>query len=145
MAIVRNKTMSQILKICSNSTINTRTYHKTCWTTTSAPSATTEVGVKSMGFWLKDYEDYRKSLYGGNITHKALFVDAVGTLLVPAQSTAQVSLSLSSKTYSSFFYPFFFLIILQFHHLFQQFSFFDLHLHYITCLLFLLCLFLHSF
>ncbi|KMT15140.1 hypothetical protein BVRB_3g062570 [Beta vulgaris subsp. vulgaris] len=89
--------MSQILKICSNSTINTRTYHKTCWTTTSAPSATTEVGVKSMGFWLKDYEDYRKSLYGGNITHKALFVDAVGTLLVPAQSTAQIYRQIGEK------------------------------------------------
>ena len=51
-----------------------------------------EVGhVGSMGFWLKDYEDYRKSLYGGKITYKALLVDAVGTLVVPAQPTAQVS------------------------------------------------------
>ncbi|THG08255.1 hypothetical protein TEA_011005 [Camellia sinensis var. sinensis] len=29
---------------------------------------------------LKDYEEYRKALYGG-ITHKALLVDAVGTLI----------------------------------------------------------------
>lgn len=49
------------------------------------------------GFWLKDYEDYRKSLYGGNITHKALFVDAVGTLLVPAQPTAQIYRQIGEK------------------------------------------------
>ncbi|CAL5431179.1 unnamed protein product [Camellia sinensis] len=33
---------------------------------------------------LKDYEEYRKALYGG-ITHKALLVDAVGTLVLPSQ------------------------------------------------------------
>lgn len=38
---------------------------------------------------LKDYVEYRKSLYG-EITHKALLVDAVGTLLVPSQPMAQV-------------------------------------------------------
>jgi len=38
---------------------------------------------------VKDYEDYRKSLYG-DITHKALLVDAVGTLVVPSQPMAQV-------------------------------------------------------
>ncbi|KAF7148993.1 hypothetical protein RHSIM_Rhsim03G0102000 [Rhododendron simsii] len=31
-------------------------------------------------FGLKDYEDYRRALYGG-ISHKALMVDAVGTLI----------------------------------------------------------------
>lgn len=40
-------------------------------------------------FGVKDYEDYRRSLYGG-ITHKALLVDAVGTLVVPSQPMAQV-------------------------------------------------------
>uniref|UniRef100_A0A803N5G2 Haloacid dehalogenase-like hydrolase domain-containing protein 3 n=1 Tax=Chenopodium quinoa TaxID=63459 RepID=A0A803N5G2_CHEQI len=69
-----------------------------CWGSTAAAAATaTEVGSKSMGFWLKDYEDYRKSLYGGNITHKALFVDAVGTLLVPAQPTAQIYRQMGEK------------------------------------------------
>lgn len=38
---------------------------------------------------VKDYEDYRRSLYGG-LTHKALLVDAVGTLVVPSQPMAQV-------------------------------------------------------
>ncbi|KAF9679552.1 hypothetical protein SADUNF_Sadunf06G0026700 [Salix dunnii] len=38
---------------------------------------------------VKDYEDYRKSLYG-DITHKALLVDAVGTLVVPSQPMAQI-------------------------------------------------------
>ncbi|XP_021909172.1 uncharacterized protein LOC110823131 [Carica papaya] len=38
---------------------------------------------------VKDYLDYRRSLYG-EITHKALFVDAVGTLLAPSQPMAQI-------------------------------------------------------
>ncbi|GFY98153.1 haloacid dehalogenase-like hydrolase (HAD) superfamily protein [Actinidia rufa] len=48
---------------------------------------------------LKDYEDYRRALYGG-MTHKALLVDAVGTLVVPSQPMAQaplLSLSLSPE------------------------------------------------
>lgn len=98
MAIVRSRIISQVLQ---RSSITTCFGHQKCSaSSTAAVAAAAEVGVvgsKSMGFWLKDYEDYRKSLYGGNITHKALFVDAVGTLLVPAQPTAQVSFSLSSK------------------------------------------------
>lgn len=49
---------------------------------------------------LKDYADYRRSLYG-QITHKALLVDAVGTLVLPSQPMAEVhslSLSLSKPT-----------------------------------------------
>ncbi|KAE9465887.1 hypothetical protein C3L33_02205, partial [Rhododendron williamsianum] len=46
--------------------------------------------VGSRLFGLKDYEDYRRALYGG-ITHKALLVDAVGTLVVPSQPMAQDS------------------------------------------------------
>ncbi|XP_010926971.1 uncharacterized protein [Elaeis guineensis] len=37
----------------------------------------------------KEYLDYRRALYG-EITHKALLVDAVGTLLVPSQPMAQI-------------------------------------------------------
>lgn len=51
------------------------------------------VGSRRLGLDIlgaKDYEDYRKSRYG-EITHKALLVDAVGTLVVPAQPMAQVS------------------------------------------------------
>ena len=35
----------------------------------------------------REYYDYRKSIYG-DVTHRALLVDAVGTLVVPAQPTA---------------------------------------------------------
>lgn len=55
------------------------------------------LGSSGIGFEIlgvKDYEDYRRSLYG-DITHKALLVDAVGTLVVPSQPMAQVSLSFS--------------------------------------------------
>ena len=61
----------------------------------SSSSAVVEsrpVGLGMLG--LKDYEDYRRSLYG-EITHKALLVDAAGTLLVPSQPMAQVPSSLS--------------------------------------------------
>ena len=47
------------------------------------------IGLEVLG--VKDYEDYRRSLYG-EITHKALLVDAVGTLLAPSQPMAQVFL-----------------------------------------------------
>ena len=60
--------------------------------TSAAPVESRPVGLGMLG--LKDYEDYRRSLYG-EITHKALLVDAAGTLLVPSQPMAQVCLSLS--------------------------------------------------
>lgn len=44
----------------------------------------------------KDYYDYRKALYG-DITHKALLVDAVGTLLVPSQPMAQIYRKIGEK------------------------------------------------
>ncbi|GAB4851740.1 hypothetical protein Ancab_031142 [Ancistrocladus abbreviatus] len=48
------------------------------------------IGPRGLGgFWVKDYEDYRRSLYGG-ITYKALLVDAVGTLVIPSQPMAQI-------------------------------------------------------
>lgn len=40
-------------------------------------------------FGAKEYEEYRRSRYG-EITHKALLVDAAGTLLVPSQPMAEV-------------------------------------------------------
>lgn len=45
-------------------------------------------GSKILGL-VKEYEDYRRNLYGG-LTHNALLVDAVGTLVVPSQPMAQV-------------------------------------------------------
>ncbi|KAF7149296.1 hypothetical protein RHSIM_Rhsim03G0040300 [Rhododendron simsii] len=52
--------------------------------------------VGSRLFGLKDYEDYRRALYGG-ITHKALLVDAVGTLVVPSQPMAQIYRQIGEK------------------------------------------------
>ncbi|XP_028095588.1 uncharacterized protein LOC114295539 isoform X2 [Camellia sinensis] len=45
---------------------------------------------------LKDYEEYRKALYG-DITHKALLVDAVGTLVLPSQPMAQIYRQIGEK------------------------------------------------
>ncbi|KAK9290036.1 hypothetical protein L1049_008199 [Liquidambar formosana] len=53
------------------------------------------VGLEILGV-LKDYEEYRRSLYG-EITHKALLVDAVGTLVVPSQPMAQIYREIGEK------------------------------------------------
>ncbi|XP_058202409.1 uncharacterized protein LOC131316906 [Rhododendron vialii] len=52
--------------------------------------------VGSRLFGSKDYEDYRRALYGC-ITHKALLVDAVGTLVVPSQPMAQIYRQIGEK------------------------------------------------
>ncbi|XP_073157389.1 uncharacterized protein [Henckelia pumila] len=52
------------------------------------PPAEVLNGSRILGL-VKEYEDYRRNLYNG-LTHKALFVDAVGTLVVPAQPMAQI-------------------------------------------------------
>lgn len=44
----------------------------------------------------KDYEDYRRAMYGG-LTHKALLVDAVGTLVAPSQPMAQIYRQIGEK------------------------------------------------
>ncbi|KAJ6831465.1 N-acylneuraminate-9-phosphatase isoform X1 [Iris pallida] len=54
----------------------------------SSASASTEAA--------KEYEEYRRSLYG-EVTHKAVLVDAVGTLVVPAQPMAQVYKTIGEK------------------------------------------------
>ncbi|MCL7024770.1 hypothetical protein MKW94_002051 [Papaver nudicaule] len=59
-------------------------------------SASVEKTMVSEG-GLKDYEEYRRSLYGNNITHRALLVDAVGTLVVPAQPMAQIYRQIGEK------------------------------------------------
>lgn len=77
------------------------TLHKFSGSYSSAAVAAEEsemTGSRYMGserLGVKDYEDYRRSLYG-EITHKAVLVDAVGTLVVPSQPMAEVgSLSIS--------------------------------------------------
>lgn len=58
---------------------------------------TASSGVETRLFgMLKEYEDYRRALYGG-LTHKALLVDAVGTLVVPSQPMAQIYRQIGEK------------------------------------------------
>ncbi|CAA3018765.1 haloacid dehalogenase-like hydrolase domain-containing 3 [Olea europaea subsp. europaea] len=45
---------------------------------------------------VREYEDHRRNLYGG-LTHKALLVDAVGTLVVPSQPMAQIYRQIGEK------------------------------------------------
>ncbi|XP_039024884.1 uncharacterized protein LOC120158011 [Hibiscus syriacus] len=52
------------------------------------------MGFESVG--MKEYLDYRRSLYG-EITHKAVLVDAAGTLLAPSQPMAQIYREIGEK------------------------------------------------
>uniref|UniRef100_A0ACD5WXX3 Uncharacterized protein n=1 Tax=Avena sativa TaxID=4498 RepID=A0ACD5WXX3_AVESA len=63
---------------------------------TSAAEAERERGARWELSAAREYYDYRKSIYG-DVTHRALLVDAVGTLVVPAQPTAQVYKSIGEK------------------------------------------------
>lgn len=72
--------------------------HFRCYSS-SAAVASNESRLGLGGFevlGLKEYEEYRKALYG-EITHKALLVDAVGTLLVPSQPMAQIYRKIGEK------------------------------------------------
>ncbi|KAH7557140.1 hypothetical protein JRO89_XS11G0058200 [Xanthoceras sorbifolium] len=65
----------------------------------SAAKEAEAVGSRGMGLEIlgvKEYMDYRRALYG-DITHKALLVDAVGTLLVPSQPMAQIYREIGEK------------------------------------------------
>ncbi|CAN6185570.1 unnamed protein product [Urochloa humidicola] len=44
----------------------------------------------------REYYDYRRAIYG-DITHKAIFVDAAGTLLAPTEPMAQVYRTIGQK------------------------------------------------
>ena len=80
--------------------------HFRCYSS-SAAVASNESRLGLGGFevlGLKDYEEYRKALYG-EITHKALLVDAVGTLLVPSQPMAQVCIFDFCAVVFGFFLP----------------------------------------
>ncbi|KAL2464605.1 Haloacid dehalogenase-like hydrolase (HAD) superfamily protein [Forsythia ovata] len=67
------------------------------FSSTSAATAVVPEENGSTVFGLvREYEDYRRNLYGG-LTHKALLVDAVGTLVVPSQPMAQIYRQLGEK------------------------------------------------
>lgn len=93
MALMATRTkLSRFIQITLNLNSNTRGsifHHSYSSSASSAAAATEAIGVGFDLFGVKDYEDYRRSLYG-EITHKALLVDAVGTLVVPSQPMAQV-------------------------------------------------------
>lgn len=62
----------------------------------STTAVAAEESPDGMFGFLKDYEDYRRAMYGG-LTHKALLVDAVGTLVVPSQPMAQIYRQIGEK------------------------------------------------
>ncbi|KAL2534968.1 Haloacid dehalogenase-like hydrolase (HAD) superfamily protein [Abeliophyllum distichum] len=67
------------------------------FSSTSAATAVVPEENGSTVFGLvREYEDYRRNLYGG-LTHKALLVDAVGTLVVPSQPMAQIYRQIGEK------------------------------------------------
>lgn len=63
----------------------------------SSSAANSEVMNSSRLVGWKGYEEYRRALYGGDITHKALLVDAVGTLVIPSQPMAQIYRQIGEK------------------------------------------------
>lgn len=68
---------------------------------TAAVTAEPEAdGGATRGHWdlmaAREYEQYRRAIYG-EITHRALLVDAVGTLVVPAQPMAQIYRTIGEK------------------------------------------------
>ncbi|CAK9184036.1 unnamed protein product [Ilex paraguariensis] len=60
-----------------------------CFSSSASAAPLESEALGSRLFGLKDYEDYRRALYGG-LTHKALLVDAAGTLVAPSQPMAQI-------------------------------------------------------
>lgn len=100
MALMATRTkLSRFIQITLNLNSNTSGsifHHSYSSSASSAAAATEAIGVGFDLFGVKDYEDYRRSLYG-EITHKALLVDAVGTLVVPSQPMAQIYREIGEK------------------------------------------------
>ncbi|GKD94635.1 hypothetical protein Tco_1374472, partial [Tanacetum coccineum] len=66
------------------------------WGDGYSSSAAASVESEALFSGMKDYEEYRKRMNGG-ITHKALLVDAVGTLVVPSQPMTQIYRQIGEK------------------------------------------------
>nr|CAB3455213.1 unnamed protein product [Digitaria exilis] len=71
--------------------------------TAAAEAVTADTGAVAAGVlarWelmgARDYYDYRRAIYG-DITHKAILVDAAGTLLAPTEPMAQVYRTIGQK------------------------------------------------
>ncbi|XP_009797409.1 uncharacterized protein LOC107822477 [Nicotiana tabacum] len=66
------------------------------FSTSAAVQSPVEESPSRLFGLVKEYEDYRRALYGG-LTHKALLVDAVGTLVIPSQPMAQIYRQIGEK------------------------------------------------
>lgn len=80
---------ASFLEVLGSEKVNARRCYSSAPSLPSSPTSPPQCTTME-ALWLKDYFDYRKSVYG-EVTHRALLVDVVGTLIVPAQPTAQVS------------------------------------------------------
>ncbi|KAJ0098597.1 hypothetical protein Patl1_20897 [Pistacia atlantica] len=98
MALMAARTkLSRLIQISLNPKSHTHasiSHHH--YSSSSAAASKEAIGVGLDIFGVKDYEDYRRSLYG-EISHKALLVDAVGTLLVPSQPMAKIYREIGEK------------------------------------------------
>ncbi|XP_071716261.1 LOW QUALITY PROTEIN: putative uncharacterized hydrolase C7D4.05 [Rutidosis leptorrhynchoides] len=96
--------VTKITRLLSSSNVISSTIRVTPFTNSGSGHGYSSSAVASLEsdpdssvlFRLKDYENYRKTLYGG-ITHKALLVDAVGTLVIPSQPMAQIYREIGEK------------------------------------------------
>lgn len=104
-AFTKAKTLSKTLKSCNLNKL--RAIASVCYSTASAAATAPAADARrgDLGLWGvdKEYEEYRKSVYGGDVNYKALLVDAVGTLVVPSQPMAQVVLYFCLLNISSFY------------------------------------------
>ncbi|KAF5747947.1 haloacid dehalogenase-like hydrolase domain-containing protein 3-like [Tripterygium wilfordii] len=97
---IRSKLPRLVLAALWGSRSNGPMWRRQFSSATAAASEVEAVNSRRVGLELfggvKEYEDYRRSLYG-EITHKALLVDAAGTLLVPSQPMAQIYKQIGEK------------------------------------------------
>ncbi|CAN6444060.1 unnamed protein product [Victoria cruziana] len=86
---------ASFLEVLGSEKVNARRCYSSAPSLPSSPTSPPQCTTME-ALWLKDYFDYRKSVYG-EVTHRALLVDVVGTLIVPAQPTAQIYRSFGQK------------------------------------------------
>ncbi|ERN16255.1 hypothetical protein AMTRI_Chr01g105170 [Amborella trichopoda] len=87
--------------LCNNNNANFKasSSFSSAFSSASPLPSSSSVDSRCLGFDLpgmKEYIEYRRSIYG-DITHKAVLVDAVGTLVVPSQPMAQIYKTIGQK------------------------------------------------
>ncbi|XP_038691153.1 haloacid dehalogenase-like hydrolase domain-containing protein 3 isoform X2 [Tripterygium wilfordii] len=97
---IRSKLPTLVLAALSGPRLNGPMWQRHSSSDAAAASEAEVVNSRHVGLELfggvKEYEEYRRFLYG-EITHKALLVDAAGTLLVPSQPMAQIYRQIGEK------------------------------------------------